>query len=454
MRKNHLDLAVRRVRGAVPAAVLTAGLVAGLVAGGVTAAAPASATAGPLGLTVHAPASVGFAGQPVEFTETIGNKGDEGFGVALELSLRTDGGAPEKAVSLDFVNSLGDWESIPLTSRTDGDGIVFSGVAGKIIVPPGGTDVRLRVGVPMGTAHNGMSNGGVGPVLTLRTEVKGWWLDHPVEPALSDSHTIKVAAISGRITGVPGTAVAGGAPIEFDAVLGNPSPSAYTNLGQVLFTDERAKLEVRGADGRWTALPAVPRGEDEQGTVGYYLDGRNSSAAPGSATTKRVRVSYPAGMPVGVTALQPCVFVNEGLDRPFHGTTNCSGTVNVQVTEAGPKTPADPTGAPAATPGTGGAGPKPKTTAPAPAPKPAAEITTPAPAATPTAAASAPAAPAAAAGQAVAAAPAAAAPAPAERLATTGADADHTGRIAGAAALLLGAGAAALAGLRRRRRSL
>ncbi|AUY51600.1 hypothetical protein [Streptomyces sp. CB01881] len=464
MRQKQLNRALRRVRGVVPAVVLTAGL----VAGGAVTAAPAFAAAGPLNLTVHGPAGIGFAGQPVEFTETIGNAGDQGFAVALELSVETSLGAPANAMSLDWRNDMtGGWEHLSLESRTAGDKVVFSTVAGKIIVPPGGTDVHLRLGAPMGTPHNGDSNGGVGPAATLRSSVKGWWQDSPVEPEVKDARQIKVDSISNGIAGVPHTAVAGGAPIEFDAVLRNPSPSAYANLGNVLFTDGHAKLEVRGADGRWTALTAVPRGEADGGGSGFYLDGRDSSAAPGSTTTKRVRVTYPSAMPAGPTRLQPCVFVNESAGHPFRGTTACSDGVDVQVAVdtaakgrgAGPTTtatiPATGQGAGQGT-GTGtGTGqatgqdtnqakPKPKGgAAPAPAPAPAAAVTT-APAA-PGATATPTATPASSGTVTVAA------PAPAERLATTGADGDRTSVIAGAAAVLLGVGSGAFALFRRRR---
>ncbi|MBP0454374.1 LPXTG cell wall anchor domain-containing protein [Kitasatospora sp. RG8] len=449
MRQKQINRALRRVRGVVPAVVLTAGL----VAGGAVTAAPAFAAAGPLNLTAHGPAGIGFAGQPVEFTETIGNAGDQGFAVALELSVETSLGAPANAMSMDWRNDMtGGWEHLSLESRRAGDKVVFSTVAGKIIVPPGGTDVHLRLGVPMGTPHDGDSNGGVGPAVTLRSNVKGWWQDGPVEPEVKDARQIKVDSISNGIAGVPHTAVAGGAPIEFDAVLRNPTPSAYANLGNVLFTDGHAKLEVRGADGRWTALTAVPRSEADGGGSGFYLDGRDSSAAPGSTTTKRVRVTYPSAMPAGPTRLQPCVFVNESAGHPFRGTTTCSGGVDVQVAvdTAAKGRGAGPTTTPATGQGTGtGAGqdtnqakPKPKGGA-VPAPAPAAAVTT-APAA-PGATATPAAAPASSGTVTVAA------PAPAERLATTGADGDHTSVIAGLAAALLGVGSGAFALLRRRR---
>ncbi|MFJ2189545.1 hypothetical protein ACIOJE_16600 [Kitasatospora sp. NPDC087861] len=445
---RQINRALRQVRGVVPALVLTAGL----VAGGTVTAAPAFADAGPLSLTVHAPAMIGAAGEPVEFTETIANPGDQGFAVVLELAVETGIGAPQHALSLAYRNDFagGNWEDLPLEQRTEEDRIVYTAQAGKILVMPGGADVHLRLGAPMGTPHDGASNGGVGPVLTLRSEVKGWRLDHPVDPPVQDTHRIAVGTISNGIAGVPRMAIAGGAPIEFDAVLKNPTPSAYVNVGNVLFTDKRAKLEMRGADGGWTALTPVSPGAADEGIVGFHLGGRDSSVGPDSTTTRRVRVSYPADMPAGMTRLNPCVFVNEGLDQPFRGTTTCSDPANVQIAvDAGPQAPAG-TG----TAGTDAApaGPKAKNPAPAHAPKPAADVTT-APA-TPPAPAAAPSVTATPTAAAPAPSGTGAAPAPADRLAGTGADRDRTGVIAGASAMLLGAGTATFALLRRRRRSV
>ncbi|MBD0674202.1 hypothetical protein BU198_26695 [Streptomyces sp. CBMA156] len=337
MRKN--SRAPHRARRLAPAVALTAAL----VAGGAVTAAPAFATAGPFSLTVHAPAVIGAAGGPVEFTEHIGNPGDQGSAVVLEFSIETGLGTPPHALSLAYHDdSLGAWRTVDLEERTEADRTVYSGATDKLYALAGGTDIKVRLGVPMGLPHDGASNGGVGPDLTFRTGVKGWWLDSPIEPPLNDTHVIKVDAISNSVSGVPATAVAGGAPIEFDAVLDNPTPSAYTNLGNVLFTDRHARVEVRGDDGAWTVLAPVTGAAEPP--AGFYLDGRNSSAAPNSSTTRRVRVGYPADTPLGTTELNPCVFVNEG-DLPFRGTTMCSRGAKVQVVAPAPK----PTSRPATT---------------------------------------------------------------------------------------------------------
>ncbi|MFD0257383.1 hypothetical protein [Kitasatospora indigofera] len=426
--------ALRRARRVVPAAVLTAGL----LAGGAVTAAPAFAAPAPLTLTVQPPSAIGAAGGPVEFTETIANPGGTGWAVVLELTAETAVGAGQDFITIEVRNeSNGGWDTVPVTFHHEQGKDVFSAeVIGKISVPAGEKkDVHLRLGAPMGKPHAGATNGGVGPAVTLRSEVKGWWQDIPVEPAVQDTRTVPVEAISNELTGVPARAVAGGAPVEFDAVLRNPSPSAYTNLGNVLVADKHAKVEVRRADGTWTVLPAVAVPDENSPHAGFYLDGRDSSAAPGSTTTRRVRISYPAGTPGTAGEVRTCVFVNEPRDKPFQGTTFCTKGATIAITEA--------------------AGPKPTTPAPRPT-TPAPAVTSAAPAQPSGAATSAAAVPVAVGSASPTASPspstaASTAPAPAGRLATTGADGGRTGLLAGIAALLIGVGTAAFVVVRRRR---
>ncbi|MFC8453315.1 hypothetical protein [Kitasatospora sp. NPDC057223] len=431
--------ALRRARRVVPAAVLTAGL----LAGGAVTAAPASAGTAPLTLTVQPPSSIGAAGGPVEFTETIANPGGTGWAVVLQLTAETASGAGPDFIGIETRNELnGRWEVVPVTLHHEQDKDVFSAeVIGKIMVPAGEkTDVHLRIGAPLGKPHAGATNGGVGPAVTLRSEVKGWWQDLPVEPAVRDTSTIEVGAVSNELAGVPAGAVAGGAPVEFDVLLRNPTRSAYTNLGNVLFADRHAKVEVRRADGTWAALPAVDVPDEAAGPAGFYLDGRDSSLAPATTRTERVRISYPAGTPGTAGELRPCVFVNETEKEAFRGTTFCSQGATVAITEA--------------------AAPKPTTPAPArtsatPAPPSAAAPSVPAAraaAATSAAAAAVPVTSAPPSTPAPAPAAAAAAdPAPAGRLAVTGSDGGRTGLLAGLAVLLIGVGVAAFAVVRRRR---
>lgn len=176
--------------------------------------------------------------------------------------------------------------------------------------------------------------------------------------------------------------------------------------------------------------------------VGVYLQGRDSGLRAGGHLVTRVRVSYDATTPVGVTEVSPCLFVNEA--RPFWGTTWCSTVAKVQVQPAATKTPV-PTSTASAT---ASSAPKPAPTSSAPKPTPASSA--PASPAAPVMPASdgTPGAPSAAspvtpASPVVAQAPATAqAPVADTQLASTGAD--HTTALFGGGLALTGLGAGAL----------
>ncbi|MER7581223.1 hypothetical protein [Kitasatospora sp. NPDC097691] len=396
-------------------------------------------------LTVRTPEAVGFAGQPVAFTETVTNTGTETTAFSLVLQTTTEAGTPPHAITIDYKDPAnGTWTSVPLEFyRGDGEA-TYHGLINGITVAAGKTvKLDMRIGAPMGLPHDGASNGGFRSItLSSRLTVPGTW-----ENLGELVRTISVESIANSVAHVPATAVAGGEPIEFDAVLSNPTPSAYVNLGNVLFTDSHATVQVRKADGTWTTLKKVTGGDPDD-KPGVYLQGRNSSIGAGKTTVTRVRVSYDGTTPLGATEINPCVFVNEG-STPFLGTTLCSqgSTVKVVAPTSAPtptstKTPT-PTPAPTKTTGTSGTGTKPTTGTSGTDTKPATDVrpatdtkpatdTVPAPVAP--VAGVAPAAPVAG------------------ELAATGAGSDTVPAVAAAAALAtLGAGALVLVGRLRRR---
>ncbi|MFD9594744.1 hypothetical protein ACFWA9_18585 [Kitasatospora sp. NPDC059973] len=388
-------------------------------------------------LSVQAPASVGFAGQPVAFTETITNTGEKTTDFLLELDTTSDLGTPSDAITIDYRNpTTGSWESVPLSFQSGPGSASYEGSVPGITVAAGRTvTVDLRIGAPMGLPHDGATNGGFDSI-GLRSVVTapGGWVK-----LAEQTRTIGVDSIRTSLASVPDTAVAGGAPIEFDAVLTNATASGYVNLGNVLFSDPHATVQIRKADGTWDTLAKVTGDE----LSGVYLQGRNSGIAAGRTETTRVRVAYDVNTPLGATRLSPCLFVNEG-DTPFKGTTMCETDSTVTVLAPAPTPTATPTAAPttakpaAAKPATR------KPTAPA-AVKPAAEVK---PAAAPAAAA------AVAAPAPQAPAPAAVAPAAQTtgELAATGSGSGTAPAIAAAVLATLGAGAVLL-GRRLRRRS-
>ncbi|MFI8080205.1 hypothetical protein ACIF6L_05325 [Kitasatospora sp. NPDC086009] len=392
-------------------------------------------------LSVQAPASVGFAGQPVAFTETITNTGEKTTDFLLELGTTSDLGTPSDAITIDYRNpTTGSWESVPLSFQSGPGSASYEGSVPGITVAAGRTvTVDLRIGAPMGLPHHGATNGGFDSI-GLRSVVTapGGWVT-----LAEQTRTIGVDSIRTSLASVPDTAVAGGAPIEFDAVLTNATASGYVNLGNVLFSDPHATVQIRKADGTWDTLAKVTGGVGDE-LSGVYLQGRNSGIAAGRTETTRVRVAYDVNTPLGATRLSPCLFVNEG-DAPFEGTTMCETGSTVTVLAPAPTPTAAPTTAKpaAAKPATR------KPTAPA-AVKPAAEVK---PAAAPAAPAPA-AAPAVAAPAPQAAAPAAAAPAAQTtgELAATGSGSGTAPAIAAAVLATLGAGAVLL-GRRLRRRS-
>ncbi|MFJ9951381.1 hypothetical protein [Kitasatospora sp. NPDC091207] len=421
---------VRRSRRTVTAAAAL-----GVVALGGSLALPAQAafagSAPGVKLAVQAPASVGFAGQPVAFTETITNTGAEAATYVLSLSTTSELGTPPESITIDYKDPAnGAWTSVPLAFHVGSGAATYDGTVRGITVPAGRTvKLSMRIGAPMGLPHQGASNGGFRSMV-LRSVVTLPGSD--VAPA-EQVKTIKVESIRTSLASVPATAVAGGAPIEFDAVLANPTPSAYINLGNVLFSDAHATVQVRKADGTWTTLTKVTGGTDGDPT-GVYLQGRDSTIGAGKTLVTRVRVSYDRNTPLGASAISPCVFVNEG-STPFQGTTLCGQGSQVRVV-APTGAPAEPTATPAAkVPAKVPA--KPVAKAPA---KPVAEVQP----------AAVPAAPATAATPAAPATAATAAPLTGE-LAATGAESNLAPAVAAAVLSTLGAGAVLLARRLRRR---
>ncbi|MGV9265515.1 hypothetical protein ACWDRR_12725 [Kitasatospora sp. NPDC003701] len=437
---------VRRPRRAVAVAATL-----GVVALGGSLAVPAQAAFAEgvkkATLSVQAPTAVGFAGQPVAFTEKITNTGTEATTFALVLETTSEPGTPSDAITIDYKDPAdGAWKSVPLDFHQDAEAATYDGMVHGITVQAGKTlTLNLRIGAPMGLPHQGASNGGFRSI-ALRSAVvaPGSWVK-----LAEQVKTVKVESIRTSLGSVPATAVAGGAPIEFDAVLANPTPSGYVNLGNVLFSDPHATVQVRKADGTWTTLKKVSGGAADD-LAGVYLQGRNSGIGAGKTLVTKVRVSYDASTPLGATEINPCVFVNEGA-TPFSGTTLCAAGSTVKVVKA--------TEAPAK-PATGTAAAKPAAKAPVKAPveapvKPAAKPVTDA---KPVAAEApaAPAAPAAVAPAAVApAAPASQASAPAApgtgELAATGSGSSTVPAVVAAVLATLGAGAVLVA--RRLRRN-
>ncbi|MFF2955732.1 LAETG motif-containing sortase-dependent surface protein [Kitasatospora sp. NPDC057965] len=457
----------RRAAATVLATVLAGGTV--LLAAPAALAADAVPDVPTVKVKADAPAVIGLAGQPVEFTETVTNTSSMDSGFHLFLNAVTGAGLPlTDGIAIDYRDPAdGAWKSLPLT---DVEGSAFHGALPYTLEIPAhrSAKVQLRIGLPMGRPHHGASNGGI-QSLALESSVA---IGAHGAPADQVTDTIKVDGLTTGLSRVPATAVAGGAPIEFDAVLKNPTASNYVNVANVLGIDPHATVQVRKGNGAWTALKPVQGGGVDDG-LGVYLEGRDSSIGANSTTTLRVRMSFDAATPLGPVTVNPCVFVNENPERPFSGTTMCAQRATVKIVapdasaskeqppvkeapvkEAPVKGASTGKGAPAvqAVPAVKGAStrkdaPAGQAAAPA-APAPAAAPTAPAATAEATVAAPAPAPVLAAAGT-----PAPVAPAPATvELASTGSS-EQTPSYAAAGVALLAVGGGTAYWVARRRRA-
>ncbi|MEV8095872.1 LPXTG cell wall anchor domain-containing protein [Kitasatospora sp. NPDC085879] len=323
--------------GAAPAFAETA---APGTATGTTPTAGASArTAAPVaGLTVQAPAAVGFAGQEVPFTETVTNPGTDEEKLTLGFTAEVGTGSPSDGLGMSYQEAAGGaWKPLPLTFA----GGVFRGtLPGGVTVPAGGTrTVRLRIGAPMGTPHHGATNGGIESI-RLRSALTA--SPDGGAPLAENTSTVAVVSPTGKLLDVPATAVAGGAPVEFDARLRNDTPSDYLNLAHVLRTTRSAKVEIRGADGRWTEATAVVD-HDPDAPKAYYLLGPDASVPAGATVTVRVRLSFPAATPAGTVSVRTAILVNQWKDEPFATTIGADQARITVATAPATATPA-PTG--------------------------------------------------------------------------------------------------------------
>ncbi|MFB7473828.1 hypothetical protein [Kitasatospora sp. NPDC056184] len=325
-RRNRSRRTVSRAAATVLATVLAGGTV-------LLSAPAALADDGALlgaKLKVDAPAVIGLAGQPVEFTETVTNTGSQEAGYHLYLKAVTGAGLPgNNAVVLDYRDPAdGAWKPVPLSAGGEGDDLAYWGeVPYSLEIPAhGSATVRLRLGVPMGGPHEGASNGGIQSMAFESTV--GIGAGGAAAARVTD--TIKVTGLSSGLSHVPATAVAGGSPVEFDAVLKNPTPSRYLNVSEVLFAGTHATVEVRKANGEWTTVPQVS-GTFGADSPGAYLKERDFGVGAKSTTTLRVRVSFDAVTPLGSVKMTSVLLVNESPTAPFSGTSMGGGDATVQI---------------------------------------------------------------------------------------------------------------------------
>jgi hypothetical protein len=348
-----LNSTARTLRSSVTvtgAGLLLAG--AGAVLAPAATAATADSQPPALAVSTAAPAEIGLGGQPVEFTTTASNVGTEDT-TSARLSYHIDGGAglPPNALSLQYRLSGTAWKTVPLTLT----GTQFSGELPEsfALAAAQSRTVDLRLGLPMGTPHNGDSNGGTDH-LKLNTLIS-----YGTSGAANDTDedTVKVDGLDATLSGVPTTATAGGPGATFGATVSNTTASAYENVTGVLFTSRYATVQVLSS-GTWKTLKPITAG-NEPDVYGFDITGKDSSLAAHSSAAAKFRVTYLKNTPAGKTTVHPCAFVNQG-STPFTGTTFCGASASITVKAAGtgtttptpsatPSTSATPTASPTST---------------------------------------------------------------------------------------------------------
>lgn len=314
----------RKVRSSV--AVSGTALLLAATGFGLAPAASADESQPPmLAVATAAPAEVGLAGLPVAFTTKVSNTGAHDTSSA-RLIYRIDGGAglPSNAVSLQYRLSGTAWKTVPLTYADE----KFSGEIPETFPLAAGQSrtVQLRIGVPMGTPHNGDSNGGT-QQLKLTTLVS-----YGASGPATDTDTIKVDGLSTGLSGVPATVTAGGPAVSFEATVTNPTASRYENVTDTLITNRYASVQVLRS-GTWKTLTPVTSNA-EADVYGFDVIGKDASLAAYSSTVAKVRVTYRKDAPTGKATVQPCAFVNQG-STPFRGTTSCGDRATLTVLAAG-----------------------------------------------------------------------------------------------------------------------
>lgn len=305
----------------------------GAVLAPMASAAPADTEPPELSVSTAAPAQIGLAGGPVGFTTTASNTGTHDTSSArLIYHVDGGGGLPPNALSLQYKLGSTGWKTVPLTLT----GTEFSGELPDSFPLAAGEarTVQLRLGLPMGTPHNGDSNGGTDH-LKLTTLVS-----YGAAGAANDTDEdiVKVGGLSTALSGVPATATAGGPGVTFTAKVSNPTASAYENVTDVLFTSRDATVQ-KLLSGTWKTLAPIT-GNAEPDVYGFDIIGKDAALAAGSSTSVKVRVTYGKNAAHGKTTVHPCVFVNEG-SIPFTGSTFCgsSATLTVKAAASGTATP-------------------------------------------------------------------------------------------------------------------
>ncbi|MFI9360642.1 LPXTG cell wall anchor domain-containing protein [Kitasatospora sp. NPDC053057] len=253
----------------------------------------AKATADKPSLQVNAPATVGRGGEPVEFTEAVTNSGTTDASFKLRVNATTDASPlAYQVIKVDYRDADGTWK--PVTDTVPG-----------LTVGAGATKtVQLRL-------TTGLHAYWTDRVSTVK--LSSAILDATGSTVLAES-TKEVSAkyVTLEVGNAPTTAVVGGAPVEFDVTIKNPSASRFTNVAKVLQADKYSTLQMQKADGSWETLTgtSLPHAD---GDLSYQLAG-DQNMAPGETFTRHLRLGFTGDAKIGTTYVHPMALLDQGSD--------------------------------------------------------------------------------------------------------------------------------------------
>ncbi|MFJ9610141.1 hypothetical protein ACIRS1_27745 [Kitasatospora sp. NPDC101176] len=258
-------------------------------------------------LSLQAPASIGNAGGPVEFTQTVTNPGNTQATYNLEFDASNQYARGEGRIAMDLLDDEGAWKPVLTTFRQQNDGFHFKGGYARVTVPAGATKTfRLRLSAPVNNDWAGASG-----TIKLSSSV----LEQTGQYTVAES-TAEVAlkALDVSVRNAPATAVTDGDPVEFDVTVANASASRYDNVRPAVLADRNSALQVQQADGSWQNVFGVPSRQNG-GPVTYYLT-EDRDLAAGASVTRHVRLAFTSLAPVGTTHVDAEVVFEGGQGAP------------------------------------------------------------------------------------------------------------------------------------------
>ncbi|GAA2840694.1 LPXTG cell wall anchor domain-containing protein [Kitasatospora sp. CM 4170] len=281
----------------------------------------AAPVAGKPELTVKEPSSIGYGGAPVEFTETVNNPTGTAVPFTLKLKASNVHARVRDAFSIEYRDTDGTWKPVELTYSQSAWAFDFSGkITGLDVAANTTKTVQLRL-----AAVGNNDAGGYNQPVKLYSAV--------VDPAESTvfaetTKDVTVKSLAVQLKNAPTTAVAGGAPAEFDITVNNPSASSFAKVATLLYADAHSTLQVQKADGTWENVTATPS-RQSGGPVSYRVG--NDDLAANAGTTKHVRLAFTAEAKLGKTFINPVAAINEGTT---HATTAGPQGSQIELTSA------------------------------------------------------------------------------------------------------------------------